>query len=208
MLHVETVEPSTLDLLKRLQRLPELSNTRLVGGTALALHLGHRKSVDLDLFGTFDPITSYRKLLADAGYSVEGAENGTVQSLRVENVKVDLVNYPYPWMADALEEEGVRVAGLKDIAAMKLSAVANRGRKKDFIDIARLLDLFSLGEMLALYKSKFSVSEVSFPLRGLMYFDDAEDDPMPEMIDGNLTWDGVKKKIIDTTRAFILRENG
>ena len=208
MLHAETVEPSTLDLLKRLQRLPELSNTRLVGGTALALHLGHRKSVDLDLFGSFDPITSYRKLLADAGYSVEGAENGTVQSLRVENVKVDLVNYPYPWMADALEEEGVRVAGLKDIAAMKLSAVANRGRKKDFIDIARLLDLFSLGEMLALYKSKFSVSEVSFPLRGLMYFDDAEDDPIPEMIDSNLTWDGVKKNIIDTTRAFILRENG
>ena len=208
MLHIETVEPRTLDLLKRLQRLPELSNTRLVGGTALALHLGHRKSVDLDLFGSFDPILSYRKLLADAGYSVEGAENGTVQSLRVENVKVDLVNYPYPWIADALEEEGVRVAGLKDIAAMKLSAVANRGRKKDFIDIACLLDLFSLGEMFALYKSKFSVSEVSFPLRGLMYFDDAEDDPMPEMIDSNLTWDGVKKKIIDTTRAFILRENG
>ena len=208
MLHVETVEPSTLDLLKRLQRLPELSNTRLVGGTALALHLGHRKSVDLDFFGRFDPSVSYRKLLADAGYSVDGAENGTVQSLRVENVKVDLVNYPYPWMADALEEEGVRVAGLKDIVAMKLSAVANRGRKKDFIDIARLLDLFSLGEMFALYKSKFSVSEVSFPLRGLMYFDDAEADPMPEMFDSNLTWDGVKRKIIDTTRAFILRENG
>ena len=208
MLHTETVAASTLDLLKRLQRLPELSNTRLVGGTALALHLGHRKSVDLGLFGSFDPISSYRKLLADAGYSVEGAENGTVQSLMVDNVKVDLVNYPYPWIADALEEEGVRVAGLKDIAAMKLSAVANRGRKKDFIDIACLLDLFSLGEMLAFYKSKFSVSEVSFPLRGLMYFDDAEDDPMPEMIDSNLTWDGVKKKIIDTTRAFILRENG
>ena len=208
MLHTETVEPSTLDLLKRLQRLPELSNTRLVGGTALALHLGHRKSVDLDLFGKFDPIVSYRKLLADAGYSVDGAENGTVQSLRVDNVKVDLVNYPYPWMDGALEERGVRLAGLKDIAAMKLSAVANRGRKKDFIDVARLLDMFTLDEMLALYKSKFSVSEVSFPLRGLMYFDDAEDDPMPEMIDGNLTWDGVKKKIIDTTRAFILRENG
>ena len=125
MLHTETVEPSTLDLLKRLQRLPDLANTRLVGGTALALHLGHRKSVDLDMFGAFDPIVSYRKLLADAGYSVEGAENGTH----------------------------------------------------------------------------------SFPLRGLMYFDDAEEDPMPEMFDGNLTWENVKKKIIDTTRAFVLRGN-
>ena len=91
---------------------------------------------------------------------------------------------------------------------MKLSAVANRGRKKDFIDVARLLDLFTLDEMLAFYKSKFSVSEVSFPLRGLMYFDDAEEDPMPEMFDSNLTWENVKKRIIDTTRAFVLRENG
>lgn len=208
MLHTETVAASTLDLLKRLQRLPELSNTRLVGGTALALHLGHRKSVDLGLFGSFDPISSYRKLLADAGYSVEGAENGTMQSLMVDNVKVDLVNYPYPWIDDVIEGEDIRLAGLKDIAAMKLSAVANRGRKKDFIDVARLLDLFTLDEMLALYKSKFSVSEVSFPLRGLMYFEDAEDDPMPEMFDSNLTWDGVKRRIVGSTRAFILKENG
>ena len=204
MLHTETVEPSTLDLLKRLQRLPELSNTRLVGGTALALHLGHRKSVDLDLFGKFDPIVSYRKLLADAGYSVDGAENGTVQSLRVDNVKVDLVNYPYPWMDDPLEEDGVRLADLKDIAAMKLSAVANRGRKKDFIDVARLLDVFPLDQMLSFYQEKFSVSELSFPLRGLMYFDDADEDPMPEMLDGSLTWENVKNTVIAATRKYVL----
>ena len=204
MLHTETVEPSTLDLLRRLQRLPDLTSTRLVGGTALALHLGHRKSVDLDMFGTFDPIVSYRKLLADAGHSVEGAENGTVQSLRVNNVKVDLVNYPYPWLDDAIEEGNIRLAGLRDIAAMKLSAVANRGRKKDFIDIARLLDVFSLDQMLSLYKEKFSVSELSFPLRGLMYFDDAEEDPMPEMFDSNFTWENVKKTVVAATRKYVL----
>lgn len=204
MLHTETVEPSTLDLLRRLQRLPDLTSTRLVGGTALALHLGHRKSVDLDMFGTFDPIVSYRKLLADAGHSVEGAENGTVQSLRVNNVKVDLVNYPYPWLDDAFEEGNIRLAGLRDIAAMKLSAVANRGRKKDFIDVARLLDVFSLDQMLSLYKEKFSVSELSFPLRGLMYFDDAEEDPMPEMFDSNFTWENVKKTVVAATRNYVL----
>lgn len=204
MLHTETVEPSTLDLLRRLHRLPDLTSTRLVGGTALALHLGHRKSVDLDMFGTFDPIVSYRKLLADAGHSVEGAENGTVQSLRVNNVKVDLVNYPYPWLDDAIEEGNIRLAGLRDIAAMKLSAVANRGRKKDFIDVARLLDVFSLDQMLSLYKEKFSVSELSFPLRGLMYFDDAEEDPMPEMFDSNFTWENVKKTVVAATRKYVL----
>ena len=205
MLHVETVSPSTLDLLRRLQRMPELVNMRLVGGTALALHLGHRKSIDLDLFGNFDPTVSYRKILSDAGYSTEGSESGTVQSLRVENVKVDLVNYPYPWIDDVLVEGDVRLAGLKDIVAMKLSAVANRGRKKDFIDIARLLDDFSLDQMFDLYKKKFSVSELSFPLRGLMYFDDAEEDPMPEMLGNSLTWENVKKKVIATTREYVLR---
>ena len=154
--------------------------------------------------GTFDPIVSYRKLLADAGHSVEGAENGTVQSLRVNNVKVDLVNYPYPWLDDAIEEGNIRLAGLRDIAAMKLSAVANRGRKKDFIDVARLLDVFSLDQMLSLYKEKFSVSELSFPLRGLMYFDDAEEDPMPEMFDSNFTWENVKKTVVAATRKYVL----
>lgn len=156
------------------------------------------------MFGTFDPIVSYRKLLADAGHSVEGAENGTVQSLRVNNVKVDLVNYPYPWLDDAIEEGNIRLAGLRDIAAMKLSEVANRGRKKDFIDVARLLDVFSLDQMLSLYKEKFSVSELSFPLRGLMYFDDAEEDPMPEMFDSNFTWENVKKTVVAATRKYVL----
>ena len=205
MLHTETVSASTLDLLKRLQQIRELANTRLVGGTALALQFGHRKSIDLDLFGTFDPMVSIRKILVDAGFSAEGSENGTVQSLRVENVKVDLVNYPYPWIDDVLAEGDVRLAGLKDIVAMKLSAVANRGRKKDFVDIARLLDDFPLDQMRDLYKKKFSVSELSFPLRGLMYFDDAEDDPMPEMFDNSLTWENVKKKVIATTREYVLR---
>ena len=204
MLHVETVSPSTLDLLIRLQRMPELVNMRLVGGTALALHLGHRKSIDLDLFGNFDSTVSYRKILSDAGYSAEGSESGTVQSLRVENVKVDLVNYPYPWIDNVCEEGDVRLAGLKDIVAMKLSAVANRGRKKDFIDIARLLDDFPLDQMFDLYKKKFSVSELSFPLRGLMYFDDAEEDPMPEMLGNSLTWENVKKTVIAATREYVL----
>lgn len=204
MLHTETVTASTLDLLIRLQQMPELANMRLVGGTALALHLGHRKSIDLDLFGEFDPTVSYRKILADFGLSVEGPESGTVQSLVVENVKVDLVNYPYSWMDAAFEDGGIKLAGLKDIAAMKLSAVANRGRKKDFIDVARLLDVFPLDQMLSFYKEKFSVSELSFPLRGLMYFDDAEEDPMPEMFDGNLSWENVKKTVIAATRDYVL----
>jgi len=202
MLHTETVLPCTLDILKRIQALPNVSELRLVGGTALALHIGHRKSVDLDLFGSFDEGTSFRSLLLNAGYAADGSENGTVQSLKVNGVKVDFVNYPYPWLDESVSEDGMTLADIHDIAAMKLSAAANRGRKKDFIDIAFLLDKLSIEDLFDLYKRKFSVSECSFALRGLTYFDDAEDDPMPEMLI-SVTWRDVKRKIESAVREFV-----
>ena len=202
MLHKQTVLESTLDLLKKIQALPNMSGMRLVGGMALALHLGHRKSVDLDLFGRFDEHVSFRYLLMQSGHAADGAENGVVQSLRVDGVKVDFVNYPYSWLQDSVVDDGVVLAAIPDIVAMKLSAAANRGRKKDFIDIAFLLDSLSLREMFELYQRKLSVSEFSFALRGLTYFDDAEDDPMPEMLIP-VTWEGVKRKIESHVREFV-----
>ena len=202
MLHAETVATSTLDLLKELQAVPELSGLRLVGGTALALHLGHRKSVDLDLFGAFDPSVSMRSRVLERGHVVDGPESGTVQTLRIDGVKVDFVNYPYGWLQEPVTENGMSLAGLRDIAAMKLSAAANRGRKKDFVDVSFLLDVFSLGEMFGFYMDKFKVSEFSFALRGLTYFDDAETDPMPEMV-VPASWDGIKRKIETAVRAFV-----
>jgi len=202
MLHGETVLARTLDLLKELQSIPELADLRLVGGTALALQLGHRTSVDLDLFGCFDPSKSFRALLMAQGHVVEGSENGEVQSLTVDGVKVDLVNYPYAWISTPVESDGVTLAGLDDIVAMKLSAVANRGKKKDFIDIAVLLSHYTLEEIFARYKQKFLVDEIAFALRGLTYFDDAEDDPMPKMF-LPLTWQEVKQIVSDAVRNYM-----
>ena len=91
--------------------------------------------------------------------SISGAKNAAVAiipaTLLVDGVKVDLVNYPYAWISQALTEDGVSLAGMDDIVAMKLSAAANRGKKKDFIDIATLLDKYSLAEMFARYQTKF-----------------------------------------------------
>ena len=168
----------------------------------MSLQLGHRTSVDLDLFGNFDPTRSFRKLLVDRGHVVEGAESGDVQALVVDGVKVDLVNYPYDWISDAISQDGMKLAGLDDIVAMKLSAAANRGKKKDFIDIAVLLERFSLGQMFERYQKKFGVSEIAFALRGLTYFDDAEDDPMPKMF-VPLTWDAVKTRLLSAVQNFI-----
>lgn len=204
MLHAETVRTGTLDLLREIQSMSSMANMRLVGGTALALHIGHRKSIDLDLFGRFDETVSFRALLRTAGHSADGAETGTVQSLRIDDVKVDFVNYPYPWLQPQVNDMGVVLADIQDIAVMKLSAAANRGRKKDFIDIAFLLRKFNLGDLLELYRQKFSVSEYSFALRGLTYFDDAEDDPMPEMLVPT-SWEDVKHEIELKVREFAIR---
>ena len=136
MLHTETVLPSTLDILKRIQALPNVSELRLVGGTALALHIGHRKSVDLDLFGSFDENMSIRSLFLNAGYAADGSETGTVQTLKVNGVKVDFVNYPYPWLNEGVSEDGMTLADIHDIAAMKLSAAAPiDGRETELRDM-------------------------------------------------------------------------
>lgn len=202
MLHVETVKPRTLDLLRELQAIPGLAGLRLVGGTALALQLGHRTSVDLDLFGRFDPRMSFRKTLIDGGHEAEGSDGGGVQTLRVDGVKVDLVNYPYDWISDPVVEDGVTMSGIDDIVAMKISAAANRGRKKDFLDLAVLLARYPLEKMFVLYQRKFEVGEIAFALRGLTYFEDAEDDPMPKMY-VDMPWPKAKEILSGAVRDFV-----
>lgn len=137
MLHLETVEYSTLELLRKLQSLPILRDTRLVGGTALALQLGHRKSVDLDFFGT---ITCEAEELISAIKTVASLivlkESPHIHIYLVDGIKVDIVNYRYQWFDKPVVDQGIRMAGIKDIAAMKVTAVIGRGTKKDFIDIS------------------------------------------------------------------------
>ena len=120
MLHLETVEYSTLELLRKLQSLPILRDTRLVGGTALALQLGHRKSVDLDFFGT---ITCEAEELISAIKTVASLivlkESPHIHIYLVDGIKVDIVNYRYQWLDKPVVDQGIRMAGIKDIAAMK-----------------------------------------------------------------------------------------
>ncbi|MDZ7608185.1 MAG: nucleotidyl transferase AbiEii/AbiGii toxin family protein [Cyclobacteriaceae bacterium] len=117
-----------------------LNDTQLVGGTALALQLGHRKSIDLDLFGNieigeFDIKNPFMHF--DRAFPVRRTPNILVYSL--DSVKVDIVNYAFPWLEPDFSEDGIRMATLKDIAAMKLNAITGRGTKKDFVDISFLL---------------------------------------------------------------------
>ena len=196
MLYLETVESSTLELLKKLQRLPVLEQTRLVGGTALALQLGHRKSIDLDFFGTVDCEAEYlRESIAGIASLTILKESPHIHIYIVDGIKVDIVNYKYPWLDDVVLEQGLRLASVSDIAAMKITAIIGRGTKKDFIDIAFLLHHFSVEEILHLYAAKYNDSSVFMAMKSLAYFDDAEADPMPDMF-VNQSWQQVKAHIL------------
>ena len=196
MLYLETVESSTLELLKKLQRLPVLEQTRLVGGTALALQLGHRKSIDLDFFGTVDCEAEYlRESIAGIASLTILKESPHIHIYIVDGIKVDIVNYKYPWLDDVVLEQGLRLASVSDIAAMKITAIIGRGTKKDFIDIAFLLHHFSLEEILHFYAAKYNDSSVFMAMKSLAYFDDAEADPMPDKC-VNQSWPQVKASIL------------
>lgn len=196
MLFYNTIESGTLDLLKKIQSESVFGNYRLVGGTALALQYGHRKSIDLDFFGFFESDAMLVKsILQKMGHYQIVQESKFIFQYIVDGVKVDFVNYPYPWISPKVEEDNLTLASPKDIAAMKLSAITNRGTKKDFIDLYELLDHFTLEQMFEFYREKYADAIPFMTLKSLTWFEDAEDDPMPFML-RDYSWETVKAKII------------
>lgn len=197
MLLFQTIDPNTLELLKTLAQAPILSNMRLVGGTALALQYGHRRSVDLDFFGqTTESVEELSEALKEytGGLTLLSASK-TIRVYRIRDVKVDIVNYNYPWIDEALKEEGLMLASPKDIAAMKVNAVMGRGTKKDFIDIYFLLQHYSFEQLMRFYLEKYADGTVYRALMSMTYFGDADPQPMPYMF-VNVTWESIKEKIL------------
>jgi predicted nucleotidyltransferase component of viral defense system len=192
-----------LELLKNIQKIQLLKSTRLTGGTALALLLGHRLSIDLDFFGQIEGDSqTIADCLRDEGFQVIMNENTkNIHIFIINGVKVDIVNYKYSWIDDMIEEGGIRLAGLKDIAAMKIAAITNRGSKKDFIDIYFLLSHFSLKEIMSFYLEKYPDASSFFAYKSLVYFADAEIQAMPQMII-SINWEIVKKRIITEVKQI------
>ena len=195
MLHYETIIPETYSLLEKLSALPVLEDARLAGGTALALQLGHRTSVDLDFFGKINvDFEELRNILREVGNVEIASVSKNINIFWINGVKVDMVNYPYLWLDLPIEENGVHIASLKDIAAMKVSEIVNRGTKKDFIDLYTLLQSFTLDDILDMYSRKYSDESLFIVMKNLTYFDDAETDPMPNVLN-DTTWETVKDSI-------------
>ncbi len=198
MLREETVEPSTLELLKQIVSLPELKQFRLVGGTALSLLFGHRKSIDLDLFTDqpFEKGTLIPALEDAFGRLITTNERSkNIYQCIIRDVKVDFVSVKDPFLNPIQIINEIPFADIKDLIALKLNAVKGRGVKKDFWDVAKLLQSYSMNDLFQFYRDRYNYDDTFALIRSIVYFIDAEDNPDPVGLDG-VTWADVKEIII------------
>lgn len=203
MLHFETLPPGTLDILTALSRHPALEPFGLVGGTSLSLRFGHRISQDLDFFTT-DSFDS-EKLEAEIarGHKSEVRRIGpNMLHVFLDGVRVDFATHRYPRLGPVEVIEDVRMTSLRDVIAMKLSAIVNRGAKKDLYDADMLIMEFGLPTLLDHHGAKFTNHDPSIVLRSLVYFDDAEAQDDPASLSG-ATWPDVKRRIAAAVKKML-----
>ena len=192
----------------RLMQLPELAQFALVGGTNLALRLGHRFSIDLDIFTNepFDLPEIWEAVRREFPHALKLDERGQTLLANIDGVKIDLIKHAYPYLLPVEEIEGIRMLSIPDIIPMKLGALARRGSKKDFWDIACLLDYHSLPEMLDFFKQKYQNDDIGYVVLSLTYFSDAEsqDDPIGLQ---KMSWEEVKNRVRSAVLDYMERQN-
>jgi len=195
MLYYETIDSPTLELLRKLLAIPSFANLRLVGGTSLALQYGHRKSIDIDLFGTIDLDGDTLSSILSATGEIKRLNNqANIHFYTINGIKVDIVNYPYSWIDELYIQDHIRLASDKDIGAMKLAAITSRGTKKDFIDLYELLQRYSLSDLMHFYEQKYHDGSVFLVLKSLVYFEDADNEISPVLL-RDYSWEEVKEHI-------------
>jgi hypothetical protein len=193
--HREVITPQVERTLHDLRSLGALERCYLARGTGLALHLGHRRSQDLDFFSrdAMDPEALIRRMKPLAGFALAAQAPDTLH-VAVQGTKASFLSYPYPVLFPPAAFQGVNVADPRDIACMKLSATASRGTKRDFIDLYVTSKQYGLAQVLEWFRQKYADVNPSLThlLKSLTWFEDAEKDPMPDLL-APLSWEEVKQ---------------
>jgi len=204
MLHKDpfVIAPTTFKLIQVLQNIPELQNFYLVGGTALALQLGHRNSIDIDLFTKEEFATLELSTLLQEQFQVmitTSARNSLF--CVINNVKTDFVRHNYYLIKDPYFSEGIKMLSMEDIAAMKLHAIVNSGKLlKDFIDIYFLLEHFSMEEMVDFYAQKYPNFNPLIAIKAVGYFSDIDPEIDPPRLIEPLAISEIKNRISSSIR--------
>ncbi|MBI4673793.1 MAG: nucleotidyl transferase AbiEii/AbiGii toxin family protein [Chloroflexi bacterium] len=203
--HWEALPPKVAEVLQNLARATSLEPFYLAGGTALALRLGHRISVDLDFFGpveTFDDVWRHR-MIQDFGahFSIEVPQNSPLGLvLGIEGVDVGFYTYGYEMLDPLNRLVDVPIAGIADIGLMKLDAIADRGRRKDFVDLYFIAQRVTLEQLLSLSKEKYPYDRyfVIRSLEALVEFDVADAESDLRMLVPT-DWEEVKRFFVEET---------
>lgn len=197
MLQKESVDKAVLDLILSLHKKEYLQDYILVGGTGLALIIGHRKSMDIDLFTSkdFDAESLLERLESDFNFQMDFLERNTIKG-NIKGVKVDLIAHKYPAIGNTIEIDGIRIQSMDDISAMKVNSVANDGtRVKDFVDLYFLLadHNYDVERLLSNYQAKYAQRNALHALKSLYYFDDVDVNDWPELIlKKDTSWDEIQ----------------
>jgi predicted nucleotidyltransferase component of viral defense system len=166
----------------------------LAGGTALALHLAHRQSDDFDFFlkGDIKSFDIQKNISDNFKYQILSEDKNTLY-LSINDIRVSFISYNFELIDSHISEGYIRIASLKDIASMKLTAISSRGSKKDFIDLFYILKKISLENLFIIFNKKYEDDFLNKYqiLKSLIYFNDAEQQPMPLMTD-KVTWSEIK----------------
>ncbi|HUU39444.1 MAG TPA: nucleotidyl transferase AbiEii/AbiGii toxin family protein [Desulfatiglandales bacterium] len=177
-----------------------MNGFNLVGGTALALYLGHRKSVDIYLFSNFSFNASQVIELIQQDYSMHLYSTGpnTIKG-RIDNVNVDIIAHRFPYLNEPSVIDGIKILSIPDLIAMKLNAISLSGqRSKDFVDIYFLLEgkRFIMDDMVKFYQTKYNQHGEMHVIKSLIYFNDVDLSDWPVLLKKPLLkWSDVKKKI-------------
>jgi len=219
MLRKEAVSSPLLESLIVLMDMKTIRAHRLVGGTALALQLGHRVSIDIDLFsdGKTDYDAVQEELYERFGNNFvkgRGISNSFSKGIAIylNNIKTDILDWKTKFIRPFLLDEQIRIASKEDIIPMKFntflcSPELARYEKKDFVDLANLMKEYSLEQMIQLYNEKYPNELMSSRLiiEGLQLCEMADKKVMPKMLNGE-TWDDIKRQIEESIAAFVKRK--
>jgi hypothetical protein len=180
----------------------------LAGGTSLALRLGHRLSADLDLFSEEEVLPDMlvgELRAARLNPEVMQMDSGTL-SVVMEDVRVSFFHYPYPFVDAPQPYEGLRVASVLDVAAMKLVAIAQRSAKRDFVDLYIILRQIPFGTVAARAVERYGARFIEPVVigKGLTWFQDADGEPEPQYLGQPLPWGDVKAFFASSFRQFVL----
>lgn len=207
-MHSETLSTETSEVFRILKDC--VSGFYLAGGTALALELGHRISIDLDFFTqqSFSVREVADTLKAKGRLEITSQDEGTLNG-ELNGVKISFFEYKYKMLFPTKEYLGVQLADERDIAAMKILAISDRGSRKDFVDLFVLLKMYSLDEILMFFNEKYKEYNYNTMhiLKSLTYFNDADEDLEPIYIHP-ISWAEVKKSIQNAVTEYLKIKEG